>query len=482
MRTAPAQRAAAKLEPIALQSRVHWVGPGRASVPEVVVTDTAKLIAGRYRLVDQVGQGAMGVVWRAHDERLDRTVAVKNLGHDPVTEKITSERAMREARLTARLRHPHAITVHDVVEQDGKPYLIMEYLPSRSLTDLLAEQGELQPGQVISIGCQLASALAAAHAEGIVHRDVTPGNVLITPAGIAKIADFGISRATGEGAVTGGGFIAGTPAYLAPEVAGGAEAGFASDVFSLGATLYRALEGTPPFGTDENSITLLLRIARDEIIPPQHSGPLAEALVRMLHRDPEQRPTMVETHELLTAVAEGHPLPAPRPVRERTATRLIRIPRPRRKISMASAAGLCLLALGVLIGTSLGPGETIVASPAGPATESRPPASPTEAPSGCAAQYQVTNSWPGGYQALVTVRNDQSSPLSGWTVHWTLPAGHRISNLWDGAVIVRGSSVTVNNANWNASLKADSSTTFGLIALTQSGDGLGKPTLTCETL
>ena len=446
------------------------------------MTDTAALIAGRYRLVDQVGQGAMGVVWRAHDERLDRMVAVKHLGHNLVAEKVTGSRAMREARLTARLRHPHAITVHDVVEQDGKPYLVMEYLPSSSLADLLAEQGELAPGQVAAVGRQLASALAAAHAEGIVHRDVTPGNVLITPAGVTKIADFGISRATGEGTVTGGGFIAGTPAYLAPEVAGGAEAGFPSDVFSLGATLYRALEGTPPFGTDENPIVLLLRIAHDEIIPPQHSGPLTEALVRMLHRDPDQRPTMVETHELLTAVAEGQPLPPPRLVRERAATRLIRVPRPHRKIPVATAAGLCLLALGVLIGTSLGPGDTPLASLAGPATESSPPVSPTELPSGCAAQYQVTSSWPGGYQALVTVRNDQSSPLSGWIVHWTLPAGHRISNVWDGAVSVRGSSVTVNSAIWNASLKADTSTTFGLIALTQSADGIGKPTLTCETL
>ena len=446
------------------------------------MTDTATLIAGRYRLVDQVGQGAMGVVWRAHDERLDRMVAVKQLGHNLVAEKIAGGRAMREARLTARLRHPHAITVHDVVEQDGKPYLIMEYLPSRSLADLLAEQGELPPGRVTAVGCQLASALAAAHAEGIVHRDVTPGNVLITPSGAAKIADFGISRATSEGTVTGGGFIAGTPAYLAPEVAGGAEAGFPSDVFSLGATLYRALEGTPPFGTDENPIVLLHRIARDEIIPPQHSDPLTEALVRMLHRDPDQRPTMIETHDLLTAVAEGQPLPPPRPSRERAATRLIRVPRPRGKIPMASAAGLCLLAIGVLIGTSLGPGKTTIASPAGPATASSPPASPTEAPLGCAAQYQVTNSWPGGYQALVTVRNDQNLPLSGWIVHWTLPTGHSISNLWDGAVTVRGSSVTVNSANWNASLKADSSTTFGLIALTPSGESLGEPKLTCETL
>ncbi len=448
------------------------------------MSDTAKLIAGRYRLVDQVGQGAMGVVWRARDERLDRVVAVKQLGHDLIIGKTSGSRAMREARLTARLRHPHAITVHDVVEQDGKPYLIMEYLPSQSLADMLSEQDVVAADRVTALGCQLASALAAAHAEGIVHRDVTPGNVLMAPSGTAKIADFGISRATGEGTVTGGGFIAGTPAYLAPEVAGGADAGFPSDVFSLGATLYRALEGTPPFGTDDNPIALLLRVARHEITPLQHSGPLAEVLVRLLQRDPEQRPTMVEAHALFTAVAENQPLPPPMPERKRTDTRLIRIPRPRRRLALAAVTGACLLTLGVVIGTSLDTGQTTVASPAGPAVaptaQSTTATSATDIPAGCAAQYQVTNSWPGGYQALVTVRNDLGSAVSGWVVRWTLPSGHHINGLWDGTLTVHGSSVTVNNANWNASLKADDSTTFGLIALTQDSDTDDQPTLTCQ--
>ena len=449
------------------------------------MTDTAKLIAGRYRLVDQVGQGAMGVVWRARDERLDRVVAVKQLGHELAAEKTVGGRAMREARLTARLRHPHAITVHDVVDQDGKPYLIMEYLPSKSLADLLAEKETLSPEQVTTIGRQLASALAAAHAEGIVHRDVTPGNVLITPTGVTKIADFGISRATGEGTVTGGGFIAGTPVYLSPEVAGGTEAGFPSDVFSLGATLYRAIEGTPPFGCDENTIALLLRIARDDIIPPRQSGPLPEVIVRMLHRDPDQRPTMTEVHELLTAVAGKQPLPPPKPVQRRPATRLLHIRRSRRRMALAGAAGTCLLALGIVIGTSFG-GGTNVAGPTG-STGLLPlePTGTTSTPAPahrCAAQYRVTDSWPGGYQVLVTVRNDQSDSLSGWIVQWTLPTGHRISGLWDGTLTVRGSSVTVNNANWNASVKADSSTTFGLIGVNQNGAGDSKPQLTCQTL
>jgi hypothetical protein len=450
------------------------------------VTEAGQLIAERYRLVDRIGQGAMGVVWRARDERLDRVVAVKQLGYDPSGGGQGGPRALREARLTARLRHPHAITVHDVVEHDGAPYLVMEYLPSRSLADVLLERESLPADQVARIGEQVASALAAAHAEGIVHRDVTPGNVLTTPDGVTKIADFGISRATGEGTVTGGGFIAGTPAYLAPEVAGGAEAGFPADVFSLGATLYRALEGTPPFGTDDNTIVLLKRIARDEVTPPKHEGPLAEVLGRLLQRAPEQRPAMAEVQELFEAVTGGRPLPPPRVV-PLVGTRLLRVRRPRRRLALACAAGALLLALGVVIGTVLVPGSTpVVAAPASttPPVSPSPPTTSSAAPAdlGCAASYRVTNSWPGGYQVEVTVRNDRPVGLLGWRVRWTLPDGHHITGLWNGTFTVDGSTVTVDNADWNAKLDANGSTSFGLTALTGQGNGTARPAVTCRTL
>ncbi|WP_410565025.1 protein kinase domain-containing protein [Amycolatopsis sp. cmx-4-61] len=455
------------------------------------MTDAGELIAGRYRLAARIGQGSMGVVWRARDERLDRVVAVKQLDYDaaigPAAGEQASLRALREARLTARLRHPHAITVHDVVDAPGGPYLVMEYLPSRSLAEILLDRETLPAEEVARIGAPIASALAAAHAEGVVHRDVTPANVLIGESGVAKIADFGISRATGEGTVTGGGFIAGTPAYLAPEVAAGGEAGFPADVFSLGATLYRALEGTPPFGHDDNAITLLLRIAKEEIVPPRHGGPLAEVLTRMLQRDPEARPTMAEVQELFEAVTGGRPLPAPRP-RPRPGTRLLRVPRPRRRLVLAGAAGAVLLAAGVVIGTVIVPDGTPVAAPVptvptvptAPTTSSPVPTTPADL--GCAARYEVTNSWPGGYQVQVTVRNDRTAGLSGWRVRWQLPAGHRISGLWNGTFTVDGSTVTVENAAWNAKLDANATTTFGLIALTQNGSDDARPALTCRTL
>ncbi len=452
------------------------------------MTEAGQLIAERYRLVDRIGQGAMGVVWRARDERLDRVVAVKQLGYDPSGGGQGGPRALREARLTARLRHPHAITVHDVVEHEGDPYLVMEYLASRSLAEVLLERETLPADQIARIGEQVASALAAAHAEGIVHRDVTPGNVLMAPDGVTKIADFGISRATGEGAMTGGGFIAGTPAYLAPEVAGGAEAGFPADVFSLGATLYRALEGLPPFGNEDNTIVLLRRIAQDDVIPPKHSGPLAEVLGRLLQRDPARRPAMAEVQELFEAVTGGRPLPPPRVVPQ-VGTRLLQVRRPRRKLVLAGAAGALLLALGVLIGTALVPGSTTtVAAPAPVPFATTPPpstpatSSPAPADLGCAADYRVTNSWPGGYQVEVTVHNDRAVKLLGWRVYWTLPDGHHITGLWNGTFTVDGSTVTVDNADWNAKLDANGSTSFGLTALTGQGNGTARPALTCKTL
>ncbi|MFD7653777.1 protein kinase [Actinosynnema sp. NPDC059797] len=260
------------------------------------MTDEGRLVAGRYRVRARLGAGAMGVVWRAFDERLGREVALKQLvvpeGVDAVE---AAARAAREGRIAARLHHPNAITVHDVVEEGGRPVLVMEYLPSRSL----AEVGVLGPEAAARVGAQVASALAAAHAAGIVHRDVKPGNVLIAADGTAKISDFGIARAVGDVAVTRTGLLAGTPAFLSPEVARGGEPGPASDVFSLGATLYAAVEGRPPFGDGLNAIALLHTVASGRFAPPAHAGPLTGLLMDVLRTDPDARPTMAQVAERL---------------------------------------------------------------------------------------------------------------------------------------------------------------------------------------
>ncbi|MGW4064134.1 protein kinase domain-containing protein [Amycolatopsis sp. NPDC004747] len=281
------------------------------------MSDEGRLVADRYRIVGRIGTGAMGAVWQAHDEVLGRTVAIKQLLLQPHLDQHDAEdarqRTMREGRIAARLHHPNAISVFDVVTDDnGQPCLIMEYLNSTSLAAVLQERRTLPPTEVARIGAQVAAALREAHAVGIVHRDIKPGNILLGGNGVVKITDFGISRAKDDVTVTKTGMIAGTPAYLAPEVAIGGEPGPESDVFSLGSTLYAACEGQPPFGLSENTLSLLHAVAAGQINPPRQSGPLASVLAVLLHPDVEHRPTAEECEELLAAVARGEtPLGGP---------------------------------------------------------------------------------------------------------------------------------------------------------------------------
>jgi serine/threonine protein kinase len=270
------------------------------------------VIAGRYVLLERIGLGGMGSVWRAHDERLQRTVAVKLLHLPPDASDsealVAKERAMREARITARLHHPHAVPVFDVVEHDGQPCLVMQYLPSRTLQEVLAESGTMPVDEAALIGAEVGSALAAAHAAGVVHRDVKPANILITEDGSAKISDFGISHVLGDARLTSTGMLTGTPAYLAPEVARGEPSSAASDVYSLGATLFAAVEASPPFGMDANAMALLHRVASEPLTPPARAGALTPVLVAMLDRDPAARPAMAEAAEWLQRLDLAAPL------------------------------------------------------------------------------------------------------------------------------------------------------------------------------
>jgi hypothetical protein len=277
------------------------------------VTEPDRIVAGRYRLRERIGGGGMGAVWLADDQRLGRSVAVKQVlppaGTDEAAVRQQRERALREGRIAARLSHPHAISVYDVALEDGQPWLVMEYLPSRSLAGVLTEDGLLRVDQAAQIGAQVADALAATHAAGIVHRDVKPANILIGQGGrvegVVKITDFGISHASGDVTLTQTGQITGTPAFLAPEVAQGYEPGPAGDVFSLGATLYTCLEGEPPFGMAGNSLQQLHRVAAGVITPPQRSGDMTAALMRMLAVDPQDRPSMTEVRDDLAAIVAG---------------------------------------------------------------------------------------------------------------------------------------------------------------------------------
>jgi serine/threonine protein kinase len=269
-----------------------------------VVAQAGELIADRYQLQERIGSGAMGVVWRAQDEVLRRTVAVKQLlVQSGVDGAEASARAMREGRIAARLQHPNAVTVYDAADVDGSPWLVMEFVPAPSLATVLAGRGKLTSGEVIRLGAQIASALAMAHANGIVHRDVKPGNVLLAEDGTAKITDFGISRANDEAVLTATGLVCGTPAYLAPEVAKGDPPDPASDVFALGATLYTAVEGEPPFGFGDNTLALLHIVAAGKIRQPTVTGPLAPILLDLLAADPDTRPTMAQARAALMKAA-----------------------------------------------------------------------------------------------------------------------------------------------------------------------------------
>ncbi|WP_371852366.1 serine/threonine-protein kinase [Nocardia arizonensis] len=273
------------------------------------------MIAEHYRLVERIGSGGTGVVWRAVDERLQRSVAVKQIHIQPslpeAERDVVRQRAIREARNAARFQHPNAIVVFDITEHDGDPCLVMEYMKSKSLAAVLSAQGTLPLTQVSRIGEQVASALIAAHNAGIVHRDVKPGNVLLDDAGTVKITDFGISRATGDVTLTETGLICGTAAYLAPEVARGADPTPAADVFALGATLFHALEGEPPYGASPNPLAVLYAAANGQVSEPRNAGQATDFLLQLLSPDPEDRPTMRAARDHLAAFADSAAAPVP---------------------------------------------------------------------------------------------------------------------------------------------------------------------------
>ena len=209
------------------------------------------MISGRYSLEREIGRGATGTVWLGRDEVLGRSVALKRIGLLPGTDKTDLVRAEREAQLSARLAHPHVLGVYDAVV-DGESeshWLVMEYVDGADLGRLVRDRGPLTPDQAAPLLAQAADALAAAHAAGIVHRDVKPSNILLDRAGQVKIADFGIARLASDATLTQTGFVLGSPAYLAPEVAAGGRADEAADVWSLGATLVHVLTGRPPHNT-----------------------------------------------------------------------------------------------------------------------------------------------------------------------------------------------------------------------------------------
>jgi serine/threonine protein kinase len=298
-----------------------------------------EVIVGRYRLDERIGSGGMGTVWRATDRELDRVVAMKR------PHEAGNGRLRYEAKIAAGLQHPNIVTVYDVINDGDDRWLVMEYVPSRSLAEILADKHTLPPAQVAHLGAQIAGALAAVHAKGVVHGDVKPGNVLVTEGGIAKLTDFGVSRTVwGEVTLTGTGPVVGTPAYLAPEVADGERPTAASDVYSLGATLFAAVEGNLPTGL----------FAADK--PFQQAGPLAPPIATMLTRQPAARPTAELAERLLRETVADRTTPPPA---------IPRSHKPSRRTLVIGAAAIVVVGsvVGFLVtrpSTTAGTGKTAV--------------------------------------------------------------------------------------------------------------------------
>ncbi|MBE1534440.1 serine/threonine-protein kinase [Actinomadura algeriensis] len=276
------------------------------------------VIADRYEPVELLGRGGMGAVWRARDRVLDREVAIKEVtppaGLDGGQIGRVYTRTFREARSAARLDHPGIVTVYDVVEEDGRPWIVMQLVRAKSLDAIVKGEGPLPPGRVAGIGLDLLDALRTAHAAGVVHRDVKPGNVLLPP-DRAVLTDFGIATVAGDETITQTGAIIGSPAYLAPEQARRQKASPASDLWSLGATLYAAVEGRPPYQRPDVWGVMGALLA-DEPDPPRLAGPLTPVLAGLLRRDPDERIGYEEAGRLLRRAA-GLPAafapPAPPP-------------------------------------------------------------------------------------------------------------------------------------------------------------------------
>ena len=278
-----------------------------------MATGVGSVIGGRFRLIEPVGQGGMGRVWRGHDEILDRYVAVKEVllpaGIGPEDRATLISRTTREARSAARLNHPGVVTIHDVVEHDNAPWIVMELVPGVSLATGIANNGPLPWQRVAEVGAKIADALAHAHAAGIVHRDLKPDNILLTSDRVV-VTDFGIARIMDANSrLTSTGTVIGTPQFMAPEQLEGRQVGAAADVWSLGATLYTAIEGKPPFDGPTLTAVIAAILARDPA-PPVLAGPMAGLLTQMLAKDPAQRPTASAVAQALSGghlVTAGYP-------------------------------------------------------------------------------------------------------------------------------------------------------------------------------
>ena len=339
------------------------------------MTAGAPLVQGRYRLGRILGAGGMGKVWLARDENLDRDVAVKEVLLPPEIVEADRDALRRhmllEARACARLSHPNVARVYDAFELDGRAWIIMEYVPSRSLQQVIDDDGPLAPDQAARVGLAVLTALTTAHEAGVRHRDVKPANVLVGTDGRVVLTDFGVAAVDGESIATSSGMVVGSPQYMAPERVRDGEARAAGDLWSLGATLYAAVEGRPPYQR-RSVMETVTAIAAEEPEPPQQAGSMTLVLNGLLRKDPAARIDAAETQRLLRDALEP-----PRPSR--------------RRVWLAAGSAVLLVVAGTVAWTVSRPGSPVVApqpssqasapSSTPPSPSSSPSPSPTSSPS-----------------------------------------------------------------------------------------------------
>ncbi|MER7192516.1 protein kinase domain-containing protein [Streptomyces flaveolus] len=287
---------------------------------------SARLLAGRYRLGDVLGRGGMGTVWRAEDETLGRTVAVKELRFpgniDEEEKRRLITRTLREAKAIARIRNNSAVTVYDVVEEDDRPWIVMELVEGKSLAEVIREDGLLEPKRAAEVGLAVLDVLRSAHREGILHRDVKPSNVLIAEDGRVVLTDFGIAQVEGDPSITSTGMLVGAPSYISPERARGHKPGPAADLWSLGGLLYAAVEGTPPYDKG-SAIATLTAVMTENLEEPKNAGPLRDVIYGLLTKDPAQRLDDAGARAMLNKVIHAPAVRADEPL---DATKVVPLP------------------------------------------------------------------------------------------------------------------------------------------------------------
>jgi len=410
-----------------------------------------QLLGGRYARREQVGRGGFGVVWRAHDTLLRRDVAVKAIEFpailDDAERAVIRARVLREAQAAARLNHPGLVTVFDVIEEDGRPLIVMELVKAPTLADLVARDGPLAEERAAAIGVDVLDALGAAHREGIIHRDVKPANVMVSDSGHVQLGDFGIAAVIDDPKLTSSGNLAGSPSYMAPEQAENRPPTAATDLWGLGATLYFAVEGRPPFA-ETGAIATLTSVVNSAHRPPQRATALAPLLDDLLAKDPAARPSAAETGRRLTEVRDAAVPPGPD---DQTATAELAAlveqdrdaappPLPQRRATPSRLVVPVLVVMGalaavVLVGVLLSRGD-------GKGTGSAAPGSPATSAGGATTGSTVAT------EASAAVPKD-------WVAYRDPATGFAIAHPPDWAVTTNGTLTDIRSPSSGAYLRID---------------------------